>query len=285
MKKLLTLVLMCALISVSAPAQTAKTASKMLYHGGPVLKGIQDVYIIWYGCWTDNCGLVGDTKTMRIIENFLATIGNTPYLQINSTYTDSTGAPASSSLVLGGGVVDSYSHGFDLTDADLQGILYDQVFNFRLPHDPQGIYVIIGSADVASNATGFCSPGAPPYHRSGVIYGAILNYIFLGNPNRCPTVAGPQFSPSGPTPNNSYAGDVLASNLAHALDATLTNPDGNAWFDRYGLENADKCQNTFGQTYLTANGARANLRLGSAGDFLLQQNWVNDRKGRCAMYQ
>jgi hypothetical protein len=83
---------------------------------------------------------------------------------------------------------------------------------------------------------------------------------------------------------------VLASNLAHALNATFTNPRGNGWFDRYGLENADKCvdalgQPTFGQTYLTANGARANIHLGAAGDYLIQQNWVNDRKGRCAMSQ
>ena len=55
-------------------------------------------------------------------------------------------------------------------------------------------------------------------------------------------------------------------------------------FDRYGLENADKCEGRFGQPYLTPNGARANLRLGYR-DFLIQQNWVNDGKGRCAMDQ
>jgi hypothetical protein len=100
-------------------------------------------------------------------------------------------------------------------------------------------------------------------------------------------VAGPQLSPSGPTPNNTYAGDVLVSNLAHAINGIVTNPRGNGWFDRYGLENADKCQDalgnpSFGQTYLTANGARANVRMGGF-DFLIQQNWVNDRKARCAL--
>jgi len=45
----------------------------------------------------------------------------------------------------------------------------------------------------------------------------------------------------------------------------------------------NNCQNTFGQTYLTANGARANIRLGNR-DFLTQQNWVNDRRARCAMF-
>ena len=40
----------------------------------------------------------------------------------------------------------------------------------------------------------------------------------------------------------------------------------------------------FGQTYVTSNGARANLRLGSR-DYLIQHNWVNFRKGRCAINQ
>jgi len=223
---------------------------------------------------------------MQTINDFLATIGNTPYLAINSTYTDSTGTGATATLIYGSEVVDSsYAHGFDLTDADLQGIIADQVTNFRLPQDSQAIYVIIGSANIASNATGFCSPGAPPYHRSGVIAGGLLTYIFVGNPNRCASIAGPQFLPTGPTPHNNYAGDVLASNLAHALDASLTNPYGSGWFDRYGLENADKCANTFGTTFLTSNGARANIKLGSAGDYLIQQNWINDRKARCTMSQ
>ena len=95
-------------------------------------------------------------------------------------------------------------------------------------------------------------------------------------------MAGPQFSPSGPTPNNTYAGDALVSNLAHALNGMVTNPLGSGWYDRYEFENADKCQNLFGQTYVTANGARANVRMGDF-DFLIQQNWVNDRKARCAM--
>lgn len=288
MKKLITLVLFCTLVLMPAAAQTSRTATKMLYHGGPVLVGVQNVYFIWYGCWTNSiCGTPDDANTMKVVGEFVATIGNTPYMAINSTYTDASGRPASAALVWAGEIIDSsYAHGVELTDSDIQGIIYDAIINFRLPQDPQGIYVVVASPDIASNATGFCTPGAPPHHGSGVINGGLLRYIFLGHPNRCKTVAGPQFSGTNvPTPHNNFAGDVLASNLAHAFDATLTDPYGSSWFDRYGLENADKCQNTFGQTFLTANGARANIRLGSAGDYLIQQNWVNDRKARCAMFQ
>jgi hypothetical protein len=79
----------------------------------------------------------------------------------------------------------------------------------------------------------------------------------------------------------------MASSLAHLLNVIVTSPMGNAgpfggWYDRYGLENAQKCQGTFGQTYQAPNGARANMRLGLR-DFLIQQNWVNVRRGYCGL--
>lgn len=288
MKKLLAIITLCALMTTVVAAQNAKLTSKMVYHNGPVLTGTQNLYLIWYGCWGSNCGSSEDYDTMVLLFDFLVYLGNTPYAQINSTYTDASGRPAASAFTYAGDVIDSsYSHGVDLTPADLTAIISDKVNSFQLPQDTNGIYIILGSPDIASTATGFCTPSAPPYHGMGIVNGIPVNYIFLGHPKRCPSVAGPQFSPSGPTPNNSYAGDVLVSNLAHALNGIVTNPLGNGWYDRYGFENADKCQDalgnpSFGQTYLTANGARANVSIGGL-NWLIQQNWVNDRKARCAM--
>lgn len=289
MKKALNIIAIIFLSALATAAQNQRLTTKMLYHNGPVQPGIRNLYTIYYGCWEDNCGFAGDTRTIQVLADFITSIGGTPYARINSTYTDASGQPAASSFIYGGHVVDSsYSYSPDLTQSEIVSLISDQVNSFRLPQDPNGIYVIIASADIASTATGFCTPSAPPYHGQGLVNGAPVKYIFLGNPNRCPTVAGPQFSRTGPTPNDSYAGDVLASNLAHALNGIVTNPLGNGWYDRYGFENADKCQDAlgnpaFGQTYLTANGARANVRFASR-DFLIQQNWVNDRKGRCAMF-
>ena len=267
--------------------QRQRLTSKMLYHNGPVLRGTQNLYFLWYGCWNNNCGPLGDTKTMSLLQDFAISIGNTPYFQINSNYTDATGQPAASAFIYGGDIFDtSYSY-IDLTQSNLLSLISYQVNNFQLPQDPNGIYVIFASADIASNATQFCTPGAPPHHGRGLVNGSPVNYIFLGNPNRCPTVAGPQFPRTGPTPNDTYPGDVMVSNLAHALNGIVTNPLGNGWYDRYGLENADKCvdelgQPLFGETYTTANGSRANIRMGSR-HYLIQQNWVNDRKGGCAL--
>src|SRR5689334_15679033 len=190
MKKTMPIIAILVLAALSTAAQKQQLTSKMLYHNGPVLTANQEFYVIYYGCWTSNCPT--DPKAAEILTDFLVYLPNTPYAQINATYTDASGQPAASAFIFGGSVVDaSYSHGVDLTKADLAGIISDQVNSFRLPQDSNGIYIIIGSPDIASTETGFCSTSTPPFHGRGVVNGSFVNFIFLGDPNRCPSVAGP----------------------------------------------------------------------------------------------
>lgn len=266
------------------PTNNVKTESRILYHNGPVMAGAADIYFIWYGCWDDTC-IGGDTTTQSILTDFASSLGGSPYFQINAMYPGGSGFAPSGALFYGGAVYDRYSHGLELTDSDIQGIVYDQIVNGGLPGDPAGIYVVLASADVSSNATGFCIPGATPHHGVFEKLGVVAKYAFVGNARRCPTVAASQFVSNGtllPTPNGSLAADAMASTLAHLMNVVVTNPTGGGWYDRYGLENADKCLGQFGPTYTTANGARANIKLNQR-DYLIQQNWVNDRRGHCAM--
>src|SRR5687768_12735075 len=268
------------------PTDNVNTNTKMLYHDGPIMSSWADVYFIWYGCWDDTCGLAGDTTTQMILTDFASSVGGSPYFQINTMYPNAAGQRPTGALFYGGAVYDRYSHGLELTASDIQGIVDDQLVNGGLPQDPIGIYVVVASADVSSNATGFCVTGAQPHHGLAASLGVSSNkYAVLGNPRRCPSVAAPQFV-SGttllPTPNGSFAADAMATTLAHLMNVVITNPHGSAWYDRYGLENSDKCLGQFGPTYTTDNGARANLRLGQR-HYLIQQNWVNDRRGHCAM--
>lgn len=264
-----------------------KTDSRILYHNGRVMIGASNLYFIWYGCWDNNCGTAGDTATQSILNDFAVNVGSSPYFQILSTYPDGNGYAPSGSLLFGGTAFDRYSRGLDLTAADIQGIVTDQIVNNHLPPDFAGIYVVIASADVRSSSTGLCVPGARPLHGIGVPYGPEFRYAFIGNPTQCPNIAAPQFFADGtllPTPNGNFAADAMATTLANVLSSTITNPYGDGWYDRYSLQNADKCEGQFGQTYLTSNGARANMRLGQR-DYLIQHNWVNFRKGRCAINQ
>ena len=74
----------------------------------------------------------------------------------------------------------------------------------------------------------------------------------------------------------------MASVISHELEETTTDPDLNAWYDRRGAENADKCAWTFGTTYSVVNGSVANMKLGGL-DYLIQRNWVNANGGYCAL--
>ena len=264
---------------------SVKTDNRILYHNGRVLTNVTDVYFVWYGCWDNTCGAAGDTTSQSIMMDFASNVGATPYFEIITTYPDGSGYTASGAVFLGGYVYDHYSRGTDLTATDIQGIIADQITSFRLRQDPNGIYVVFASADVRSPSTGLCVPGARPHHGIGMALGSDFRYAFVGNPTQCPSIAAPQFVSDGtllPTPNGNFAGDAMASILANVLSSTITNPYGDGWYDRYSLQSADKCEGQFGQTYMTANGARANVRLGQR-DYLIQENWVNERKGRCAM--
>jgi len=259
-----------------------KTTSSMIFHGGPIMTGTSAVYVIWYGTWDDNAA---NTAVQFILTDFLSNVGGSPYFQINAMYPNGIGGAPSGALLYGGSVVDRYSHGLELTADDIAGIARNQIETNGLPQDPSGIYVVMASADVSSNATGFCIPAALPQHGTFTALGSQSPWAFVGNPNRCPTVEAPQFYSGAtplPTPNQNLAADAMASTLAQVLSRVITNPYGGAWFDRYGLENAAKCVGQFGPTYATANGARANLKLGGR-DYLIQQNWVMGKKEHCAI--
>jgi hypothetical protein len=76
----------------------------------------------------------------------------------------------------------------------------------------------------------------------------------------------------------------MATVMAHELAESATDPVLNAcqWYGAdLGQENGDKCAWQWGTTYTSANGARANVRLGPR-DFLLQMNWVNAGPSRGA---
>ena len=73
----------------------------------------------------------------------------------------------------------------------------------------------------------------------------------------------------------------MASIIAHEQEEAISDPDLNAWYDRRGEENADKCAWTFGTVY-GPSGAQYNVTLGSH-NYLIQRNWVNASGGYCSM--
>ena len=76
--------------------------------------------------------------------------------------------------------------------------------------------------------------------------------------------------------------DAEVNTLVHEIEEANTDPDLNAWYDRRGYENADKCAWTFGTTSTASNGSKYNVTLNGT-HYLIQRNWKNSGTGSCAL--
>lgn len=248
--------------------QATNNGGGMIYHGGPVLLGNTNVYYIWYGNWA------GNTAT-TILTDLATNIGGSPYFGINTTYYNGAGVHVSNAVTYAGSMVDAYSRGTNLSDADVGAVVSNALSSHALPSDLNGVYFVLTSADV-HETSGFCRYYCG-YHSYNAAH---IKYAFVGNPDQCPSGCAEQTVVS---PNNNVGADGMASIIAHELEESVTDPLLSAWFDRRGSENADRCAWTFGATYIAGNTSRANMHLGSR-DFLIQQNWVNLGTGYCALH-
>ena len=239
------------------------------YHGGPVILGTTNVYYIWYGNWAGN-------GAESILTPLAMNIGGSPYFNINTSYYNGAGVRVSNSVNYAGSTTDNYSQSTAMNDNGVQAVVSSAISSGRLPKDTNGVYFVLTSADV-NETTGFCTQYCG-WHTHGTISGSDIKYAFIGNPDRCPTACMAQTT----SPNGNPGADGMASIIAHELEEAVTDPDLNAWYDSRGQENADKCAWTFGSTYTTSNGSKANMKLGNL-DYLIQRNWVNASGGYCAL--
>jgi hypothetical protein len=239
------------------------------YHGGPVMTGTVNIYYIWYGNWA------GNTAT-TILPDFISHLGGSGYEHINSTYYDGTGTHVTGALNYAGSYTDSYSQGAtNLTDAQIASVVSSAITGGHLPLDGNAVYMVLTSADVTKG--GFCSQYCG-WHTHQTVSNVDVKYAFVGNADQCPSACAAQTT----SPNGNSGADAMASIIAHESEEAISDPDLNAWYDRRGNENADKCAWTFGTPTTLSSGAQVNITLGSR-QYLIQQNWVNSGAGYCAM--
>ena len=264
------------------------TGNGINYHGGPVLKGNPvPIYVIWYGNWNGSGS--NTMATVSIVEQWLNTVGNTPYENINTTYGDNTGN-VSGNLNLGGAIFDTGSQGTRLSNTRLSNIV-TRSFSNGLPKDTNGVYVVITASDVSER--GFCSSFCG-FHTAQTLSGTDIKWAFVGNVDRCPS--GCEIQTTGPNSPASGVGgaDGIINVLTHETEEAITDPDLNAWFDSSGNEDADKCNFNFGPTSTcnanglcsaagTAAGAKYNQTFGSR-NYMMQQEWENAGGGYCAQH-
>lgn len=236
------------------------------YHNGPVMGAtsatIPNIYVIWYGNWSNNTGVA-------LLTDLLKSIGGTKYFGINSTYTDAKGNHIINAVNYIKSANDNYSQGTALTDAQVQQIVASKISQGTFPADTNGIYFVLTSADV-NETSGFCTQYCG-WHTAATIQNKNIKYAFVGNADRCLNSCAAQST----SPNNNPGADAMASVISHELEEATTDPNLNAWFNTStGEENADQCAWTFGTTATAGNGSMYNMII-HGKQYLIQQNWLN----------
>ena len=244
--------------------------NNIFYHGGPLILNGTNVYYIWYGNWS--------TTARSILTDLGNNIGGSPYFNINTTYYDGSNRHVTNKVTYVTSIDDNYSLGKTLNDTNVQTVVSNAITSGKLPKDTNGVYFVL-TADDVKESSGFCTQYCG-WHTHGTIQGSDIKFAFIGNPNQCPSAC----TWGTPPPNGDVGADGAASIISHELEEATTDPDLNAWYDRRGQENADKCAWTFGTMYATSGSGvpNANVHLGTR-DYLIQRNWVNAAGGYCSM--
>jgi hypothetical protein len=246
-----------------AAPKTKTPGAGIDYHGGPLMVAGPNVYLIWYGDWS--------TTSQAIIVDLIDGLGGSPWFNIATTYYDASKTHVANQVTLINQAHDNYSRGKSLSDAAIKAIVQAQN-----PADTNGVYFVLTAQDV-NETSGFCTQYCG-WHDNATINGRDIKYAFVGNPARCPRSC----TNGTAAPNGDVGADGAASIIAHELVEATTDPDLNAWYDRKGNENADKCAWTFGATHSNGTGIY-NMVLGGGRSFLIQQNWVNAGNGYCSV--
>jgi hypothetical protein len=246
---------------------------RILYHGGPVVTGLPNIYFIWYGTTS--------SSTMTVLTDAARGLTNSSWARIDLSYHDASGTPASSGFVLKQAAYDlAYSLGKTITDSQVRDLVFAQIRAGKLPLDVHGLYFLFTAADVnitSGFGTEYCG-----YHTFDTLSNTPIRYALVGNPEKFGNACMEQTTKS---PNDNPPADGMVSVFAHELTEMITDPYLNAWYDGSGqniFEDADKCAWTFGSTFRAPNGSLANVAL-DGRDYLIQRNWVNSGAGYCGL--
>lgn len=220
-----------------------------------------------------------------LVGTFLNNLNDSAYYNINKTYWDNIGGSlryVSGNVVYDGCWADGSnapSGTQSVSDAAIRAEIVAGFSTGRLTYAADTIYSVFSAGGVNLGGQAFTQYCAYHGHFSwtdstnhvqDVIY-AVMPYNAYST-----SCMGQAVGPNGD------AADFEVNTLVHEIEEANTDPDLNAWYDRRGYENADKCAWTWGTTSTASNGAKYNVSLGGK-NWLIQRNWKNAGSGSCAM--
>ncbi len=258
-------------------------SGKLMNHGGPTMT-TNTTYAIYWNPSNDATALPSgyDTLVNRYFGDVAADSGKTSNVYYTATQysgiqyksafagsgTDNDPLPANGCSVYSG--VSTC-----LTTAQLEAEVSSYVTSHGLPKGPTVEYFLftpqgVGSCDGSSCAyTYYCA-----YHdwigsgSSEIIW---ANQPYVENVSGCDAA----HHPNAPLP-----GDAVLNVVSHEHNEAITDENGNAWYDRRGYENGDKCAWSWGSP--TGSGSSAYNQTINGNHYMLQLEYSNV-DGGCVM--
>jgi hypothetical protein len=255
------------------------------YHSGPIITTQKVAAIYWASATIYLGGPAPGTSGAgsgdgSLIGFFLNHLGGSPYYGINTTYYNGSGTHIQNSVAYTqywASNTNVPASGSTVSHAAVQAQIVAGFTGGVLTYDANTVYVVFSDAGVNLGGGFFPGPGGYcgrhgwfTWNGNVVKYAEMPHDIDIDQSNTGFT-CGPEIDLYG-SPNDDAEADVEVSILAHEIEETNTDPQGNAWYDAEGNENADKCAYLYDPKYTTANLSHANMNLGGR-DFLIQQNW------------
>ncbi|XP_015940177.1 protein EXORDIUM-like 5 [Arachis duranensis] len=268
------------------------------YHMGPVLSSPINIYLIWYGKWSQDHKLTIKDFLHSISDSRAASPSVADWWRTVSLYTDQTGANISRSVSIAGEYADTrYSHGNALTRLSVQQVIATAVRSKPFPVDHRnGIYLVLTAGDVTMED--YCRAVCGfHYFTFPSMVGYTLPYAWIGNSGRqCPEVCAYPFAVpaymagGGPgqlsPPNRDVGIDGMISVIGHELAELSSNPLVNAWYagedPTAPTEIGDLCEGLYGsgggggyigQVMKDREGKTFNLNGRNGRKFLVQWIW------------
>ena len=223
----------------------------LVYHGGPVMTTGAVVQPIFWGTSWNNPG-----DKISGLSLFYVGFGGSGYGNTNTEYTNGSGIHVSSAVNFARTTTDlSASPSGAPSTATVLGEVCKMIGSAAASNGYYPVYV-----DHSRGNAGYCA-----WHSAGSCNGGATTFQFAfffnldGDPGCDPQAGG--------VGGHSQGLAALANVSGHELSETLTDQQLNAWYDRSGAENSDKCAWTFGAPSVTfSNGSQ----------WKVQGNWSNN---------
>ena len=225
-------------------------------HGGPIMTA-SVVNAVYWGTQWGNSSFIGDKQSG--LDSFYSGWSGSNYGKTTTEYSSSNGQ-VSGNVSYGASLVDTSAGPTSPPStaqivAEVQKLITNGTITNTVANSYYPIYV-----DLKRGNAGYCAwhdTGSVTLLNNSTVQIQVAFFFNLDNDAGC--------NPSDTTPGRSEGLAALANVSGHELSEAETDPHLNAWYDRQGYENADKCAWHFNKLSTFSNGSK----------WKIQGNWSN----------